>query len=202
MKTKKLTFVAMLIASFLLTSCSDTFDHITGEGPIVTQTLQVDPFNAIEMLGIADVYISYGTEQSVRVEGQENIISRIKTKVVNGTWYIELENHNYGNYDLTYYLQVPKIDGIVSNGTGDVIISDSMQLEDITINLLGTGSFLGFPLSTDECKVDILGIGNCEISVNNKLDVKISGTGSVFYKGSPQVNAEITGSGKVNAVEG
>jgi len=202
MKAKKLSFVAILIASILLTSCSDTFDNIRGEGPIVTQSLQVDPFNAIEMQGIDDVYITYGTEQSVRVEGHENIISRIKTEVINGTWYIELENDHYGHYDLTYYLQVPMIDGIVSKGTGDAIISESMQVEDITISLVGTGSLLGFPLSADECKVEILGSGNCEIRVNNTLDVKINGTGSVFYKGSPQVKADISGTGKINHVNG
>ncbi|MFC2090373.1 GIN domain-containing protein [Bacteroidota bacterium] len=199
MKTIKLTFVAIIVASITLASCSDSFDRVTGDGPIVTRTLQLDPFSSIEMQGIDDVYITYGTEQSVRVEGHENIIARIKTAVVNGTWYIELENENYGHYELTYYLQMPAIENIASSGTGDVIISESMQLEDVSISLVGTGSFLGFPLSADNCNVDISGSGDCEITVNNSLDVIIDGTGSVYYKGSPQVNADITGTGKVNS---
>ncbi len=201
MKNIKLPFVAILIASVLLSSCSDNYDRISGEGPIVSKTLQINPFTKISMQGVDDVYITYGTEQSVRVEGQANIISRIKTRVVNGTWYIELEDGNYRDYDLTYYLQVPVIEGVQSDGTGDVIISDPLQADDISIRLVGTGSFLGFLLSADECNIDIIGAGICEITVNNALDVKIEGTGSVYYKGSPQVNTDIEGTGKVTSVK-
>ena len=200
MKTNKLGVVAILIASIILSSCSDTFDRVEGEGPIVTKTLQLEQFSSIEMQGVDDVYITYGTEQSVRVKGNENIIPRIKTEVVNGTWYIELENENYGQYELTYYLEVPTIENIVNSGTGDVIIPDQMQLENFSVRLVGTGNFFGFPLAADQCMVDISGAGDCEITVNNRLDVIIDGTGSVYYKGSAIVNTDIKGTGKVNSV--
>jgi len=199
MKTTKLTFVPILLVSIILASCSDSFNRVTGDGPIVTQTLQLDPFSSIEMQGIDDVYITYGTQQSVRAEGHANIISRIKTRVKNGTWYIELEDENYGHYDLTYYLELPMIDGILSNGTGDVIISESMQVDDISVSLVGTGSLYGFALTADDCNVEISGTGDCEITVNNTLDVSIDGTGSVYYKGFPTVNADIAGTGRVTS---
>jgi hypothetical protein len=35
------------------------------------------------------------------------------------------------------------------------------------------------------------------VTVDNDLDITISGSGDVFYKGHPDINSSITGSGKV-----
>jgi hypothetical protein len=45
--------------------------------------------------------------------------------------------------------------------------------------------------------VDISGSGNCEVTVNTRLDVDIDGSGSVFYKGTPSIKDHISGSGRV-----
>ena len=39
--------------------------------------------------------------------------------------------------------------------------------------------------------------GDAEVRVANRLDVRISGSGDVFYKGQPEINDIITGSGDV-----
>ena len=198
MKTRNMLIVSLLAAALFATSCEkDSFD-IQGQGPVVTQTLELDEFTGIDFLGTDKVFISYGTEQSVVVEGHANIIERIKTKVKNNIWDIELEEGGYKNYELTYYLTLPLLENVYNTGTGNVVITEFPAQESLNIRIMGTGSFLGYPMELNTCEVDVTGTGSVEVSVNDQLDVSIDGTGHVYYKGNPIVNADIVGTGSVS----
>lgn len=54
-----------------------------------------------------------------------------------------------------------------------------------------------YPLVQDTCYVYIIGSGVAYVNVENYLDVKIEGDGIVYYTGTPTVNSDITGSGKI-----
>jgi len=197
MKNLKLSIIGIAVAALLFNSCTKDYLQIEGTGTITTKTLQLNDFTSINMLGVDDVIISYGAEQKVTVTGHPNIISRIKTKVSNKTWNMELEDGNYGNYELTYYLTLPVIEKITSEGTGNIVITDFISQDNLSLKLIGTGNFQGFPMTVKNCNVDISGTGNCEVSVGASLDVKIEGTGNVFYKGNPSIKTNISGSGSV-----
>jgi len=197
MKNLKLSIIGIAVAALLFNSCTKDYLQIEGTGTITTKTLQLNDFTSINMLGVDDVIISYGAEQKVTVTGHPNIISRIKTKVSNKTWNMELEDGNYGNYELTYYLTLPVIEKITNEGTGNIVITDFISQDNLSLKLIGTGNFQGFPLTVKNCNVDISGTGNCEVSVGASLDVKIEGTGNVFYKGNPSIKTNISGSGSV-----
>ena len=197
MKNRNIVIVAILVAGLLATSCEKMNPQIEGSGTVTTNILQVDAFDKISLEGADDVFISYGPVQEVRVTGHPNIISRIQTGVSNGTWYIELERGNYGSYELTYHITHPGINKVRNIGSGNVTVSDPVSVGQMTVALEGSGGFFGFPLSASSCQVDIIGSGNCEVTVSSDLDVVIEGSGSVFYKGSPAVQADINGSGRV-----
>ena len=72
-----------------------------------------------------------------------------------------------------------------------------MTVDQMKVSLTGSGSFFGFPLAASGCQVDIYGSGECEISVHNDLDVVIEGSGNVYYKGTPMIHTDISGSGRV-----
>ena len=111
------------------------------------------------MEGADDVFISYGPEQKVEVSGHSNIISRIKTEVHNGIWDMELENGNYGRYELTYYITLPTIEKITYSGSGNIRVDSPMEADYLDLSLMGSCSFNGFSLSADYCQVDIGGSG-------------------------------------------
>ena len=193
MKKSNVIIVAILFAGLLTQSC--TKEKVSGLGGIDTQILQVDPFTGIVAEGISDVYITYGETQEVKVTGHPNIISRVQTDVINGVWFIGLENGNYGSYELTFHLTMPAINTASSEGTGDIIITQFIDQPELEIDLMGTGSFKGFPIIVKDCRINIEGSGDCEVNVNEELDVRIKGSGNVYYKGIPSINTNITGSG-------
>jgi hypothetical protein len=197
MKKLNITIVAIAIAGLMAASCTKEEVRIEGIGTITTRTLNIADFDKIAAIGVDDVIINYGTEQFVEVTGHPNIIDRIKTDVHNKTWHCELENGTYGDYELTYYITIPSLEEATIIGTGDVVITDSFTQQNMKIDLEGTGSFLGFNLTANNCQVDISGTGNCEITVNSSLDVSIDGTGNVYYKGNPNIQEDISGTGKV-----
>lgn len=198
MKTMNKMFGLLLVATLILSSCEKDNFPIYGSGPVVTKSLQLDDFTGINLVGVDDVFISYGSELSVLAEGHENIIDRIKTDVHNNTWDIELEEGNYRNYELTYYLVLPQLVKVSNTGTGNVVIEDFQKQESLSVSILGTGSFLGFPMEVNTCEIEITGTGNCEVTVDSLLEVSIDGTGNVYYKGNPQVDADIVGTGSVS----
>jgi hypothetical protein len=200
MKNTKLITVAIIVATLLTTSCTKEYTSIEGFGTITTKTLQVDEFTGIRMEGVDNVFITYGAEQKVTVTGHPNIISRIKTDVSNNTWNIELERGTYGHYELTYYLTLPRIERIYNCGTGDVVINDFISQDELAVKIVGTGNFLGFPLAAKNCSIDISGTGDCEVTVEDRLDVNIDGSGHVYYNGNPIIHENISGSGTVSCV--
>lgn len=198
MKTIQTISAALLFASLVFSGCTKEYAQIEGEGPIVSQTLVLDDFSAIDVAGADDVVITYGPVQGVTVEGQANIISRIKREVRNGTWNIELENGNYGRYELTYYLTLPALEEVINTGTGDITVVEFVDQESLSVYLNGSGSFYGFPMKVSQADVWIVGSSDCEISVEENLDVTIEGSGNVYYKGTPVLLTDITGSGSVH----
>ena len=193
MKKSNFIIVAIAIAGLLTQSC--TKDRIEGLGEIDTVILQVDQFTGIAQEGVSDLYITYGEMQEVKVTGHPNIISRIETDVINGVWFIELENGNYTDYELTFYLTIPALDEVSSAGTGNIHITQFIDQSDLEINLYGSGSFMGFPLKVADCRIRIEGSGECEVNVTENLDVAIKGSGSIYYKGHPRIRTDIKGSG-------
>jgi hypothetical protein len=193
MKKSNIIAVAILIAGLLAQSC--TKDPVEGLGKIDTVTLQVDEFSGIALRGVSDVYIVYGETQEVKVTGHPNIISRIETDVINGVWFMELQNGNYTNFELTFYLTLPLLNQVSSTGTGNVHITQFIDQSRLEIDLLGSGSFTGFPMNVADCQISIEGSGDCEVNVSETLDAHIKGSGSIYYKGSPGITTNIKGSG-------
>jgi hypothetical protein len=193
MKKSNIIIVAIVIAGLLAQSC--TKEPIEGLGKIDTVILQVDQFTGIAQEGVSDVYISYGETQEVKVTGHPNIISQVETEVINGVWFMELQEGSYSDYELTFYLTIPAIDEVSSSGSGNIHITQFNNQPELEINLYGSGSFMGYPMQVADCRIRIEGSGECEVNVTETLDAAIKGSGNIYYRGHPRITTDIKGSG-------
>ena len=66
-----------------------------------------------------------------------------------------------------------------------------------SFDVSGSGNINAFGVTQRTASLDLAGSADAEVTVTGKLDVKISGTGSVKYKGHPAVTQEISGVGSV-----
>ena len=201
MKNLKLkTLVIIAFACFY--SCSDDNLCITGNGLIRTQEIAIADFTGIKTYGNDHVIISQGTSQKVEVTGHSNIINKLKTVVRNGVWEIELENNCYKNADLTINITIPNLHAISLIGSGDVLVNDFINQENLSIDLIGSGNIeLNENEGTENLVITIEGSGfikgNADFLDLKKLDIDI--IGSCDYEGFPiitdECNIRIEGSG-------
>lgn len=88
--------------------------------------------------------------------------------------------------------------GVNLSSAGAVIVAGSVEKQEV--NLSGVGSYEAGDLQTDETRIILSGAGSAILWVEEDLDVKISGVGSVAYYGdNPEVHQQITGLGSVNS---
>ncbi len=193
MKHNTITLLSGLIL-MLHTGCEDNdpFDNnqrnVVGSGPIVSKTLTLDEFSQIENTGVANIYVTLGSPQSVVLKAQQNIIDVMTIGVVNDVLKIgveknvSIENAEEIRFDIT----IPEIISVNLTGVGDYILSGDYQ-EELIIILTGVGNVRAFDLEVGTCTITSTGVGNCEVRVKNTLNVTITGVGSVYYKGHPPI---------------
>lgn len=64
----------------------------------------------------------------------------------------------------------------------------------------GQADISGFELLTEETAIDVSGMSEIEVQVEDKLDIDISGKATIYYKGNPEIHQDISGSGSIIAV--
>jgi hypothetical protein len=79
-------------------------------------------------------------------------------------------------------------------GMGSVTLSGSVSTQDVTVS--GMADYSAGSLQSNEATVRIRKSGSATVSVRDRLDAVISGSGSVYYYGDPTVSSTITGSGR------
>ena len=205
MKTQNLTIrtLAIVFLAITLSSCEKEIFGIRGTGPIVTEELFLDDFSGIELEGSFDVIIEYGTEQMVTVEGHQNVIDRLQTRVSDGVWKIKLRPAQYYNVDMTVIITSPYIDKISLTGSGNIETTGFEDIQDLEVLLMGSGRIW----SRDPFKVSgkslviITGSGDIDLLLEtNRLSSEILGSGNIYLSGTTNdMSLEIQGSGHYEA---
>lgn len=100
-----------------------------------------------------------------------------------------------GSGNMNLNLDVEELKGTVT-GSGDVKLNGKARHLDCTVT--GSGDFLAYDLRTQTTNATVTGSGDIEVSVENELQARVSGSGDIRYKGNPEKqNFKTTGSGSV-----
>ena len=212
---KSILFKSIPLALILFFGCSS--EVIKGSGTIVEQIRDVPSFNKIDSEGIFDVTVKYGSEPLIKIMADDNVINYVITEVSGEALKLQLEDgKNYKNIEVKVVIEVPILEQFSNKGTSNINISEVGPIEtftlknegagDITfsgttseliIRNEGSGKLSGFEFYSTNCDITIIGSGDVQVNCNTSLSVNIDGSANVFYKGSPTINSEIKGSGKV-----
>jgi putative autotransporter adhesin-like protein len=84
---------------------------------------------------------------------------------------------------------------VLISGSANMNLSGSTTSH--TGSLSGSGNCFAFDLSSKSCTINSSESGNTEVFVEDELDVTMSGSGNVSYKGSPTIISTITGTGEL-----
>jgi len=167
-----------------------------------------------------NLYISFGSEFKVVLEGDRKYLDEIITEVTGGRLIIKKENWRF-HFDekVTVYVTMPEIEGLGVSGSGKAEIKDAVKSDDLNLSVSGSGKLYANEISVTnlDCSISgsgdiILGNGTASktgISVSgsgnftgesvkiNKADIHISGSGNCTCNVTESLIASVSGSGNV-----
>lgn len=137
-------------------------------------------------------YITMKTVRGFSVSGSGTITSeKIETNK------LKIDISGSGDIDVES-LQAQDLNIRIS-GSGNCRLAGEVAVQDISIS--GSGKYVGRDLRSDETTVHVSGSGNVTVWVEKGIDVQISGSGKVEYKGNPEtLTFQSSGSGKVKKI--
>jgi hypothetical protein len=174
---------------------------IQGSGTKTTETRPVSGFDSVDLSGVGKLIISQTGTESLTIEGDDNIVPKIKTTVSGGTLDIGFEDNTSANpkTPLVFNVTVKDIKSVTLSGAGSIEAND-LKVSSFDTRLSGAGSATLGNLTADSLKATLSGAGNFEVNGTvTSQDVTISGAGS-YNAGDLRSNtAKITTSGAGSA---
>lgn len=212
-----IALAGLSILTFTIASCHK---HVLkGEGSIESETRTLQTFSKVEADGSTNITIVKDDEYKAVVTGYGNLIPIYETKIKGDRLILKYKDGywNVRNQNITVEVHTPYVDKVSINGSGDVELERGFDQDYMEANVNGSGTLHIFNNTygsfsadvngsgdiyaiTTECNTvnaDISGSGTIEVGVVDYLDVRISGSGDVFYRGNPTTSINVSGSGTV-----
>lgn len=176
--------VVLALATLACRFSPSSLRTVTGNGELTQEERSVRGFDKIEILGLGEITVELGEEESLTIEAEENLLPYLETYVSGNTLVIAVEEGRtiIPTKPVNFHITVVALDEVDVSGLGNISLPD---------------------IETDHFRIDISGAGNIDIdSVNaDSLDVSMSGLGDLTVK-EGQVSTQtvtISGSGKYSA---
>jgi hypothetical protein len=139
-----------------------------------------------------DYFVTLRTLEAISVSGAGNVDA---PDVQAGRFVVRLSGA--GNVEIDR-LQAETLEATIS-GAGGLSIDDG-QVSQQEIVISGAGDYRARDLNSGETTVRLSGMGSATVHARDRLDVTISGAGSVEYAGDPEVEQQVTGVGRVRRI--
>ncbi|HYH14460.1 MAG TPA: head GIN domain-containing protein [Flavisolibacter sp.] len=158
--------------------------RVTGNGNITTEQRNIADFNAIEVQGSINVYVSQGSNYAVRVEAEENLMEYVVVEKDGEELEVRFKRNTNirTKRPVNVYVTAPSYTNLAVSGSGNLISQTKIT----------------HPSQLD---IDIAGSGDANLEVDAPtINAEISGSGSAILKGTTRTfNGEIGGSGELRA---
>lgn len=174
-----------------------------GSGNVVSETREVSNFHAIEIDYPAEVIVRQGSQESLEIEAEDNLLPNLKTEVRGGTLEIFYRREDGKHVNPTKIVQITivvrNLDEVDFTSAGELTV-EGLKGENLDVSLSGAGDLDLKDVQLEELSVSLSGAGSMSASgVANTLDMSISGFGG--FKGSDlrSKKAEVSISGAGSA---
>jgi hypothetical protein len=169
-----------------LGACTGT---VIGSDQLVTQARIVSGVTAVRLMTSGDLTIEQGTQESLTIQADGNIVSMLTSDVSGGT--LELSVQSLGNFHtslpIRYTLVVKDINALTLMGSGDITTA-ALNGDTVTITSMGSGDIKIAQLTAKSLNVVIDGSGDVNVSTGSTTDanVQVNGSGN-FTAGNLQI---------------
>ena len=208
---KRAVIAALLALASLSTQAADQVRNVT-------------PFKTIDARGPVSLVVEVGKAHSVRVEGDQKFIDRVRTEVVGSELRLSFDDKNKNNVNIRdgerVVVTLPELSSFRGEGAGLMILNNirgdqfdvnyrgagSLQMNGrvghLRLNAEGVGEVEARDLVAQDADVTFRGIGEVSVHAKNKLNATVQGLGNLTYYGQPRsVSRSVSGIGNVTAAK-
>lgn len=175
----------------------------TGSGD--SRSFAVADFTAVELAGPDDVDVRVGSGFSVRAEGDEAQLAKLRIERVGDRLKVGRIRKSGLNWSsgkgLKVYVTMPRITAAELAGSGNLSV-DRAEGASFRGDLAGSGNFSVGTLAVRDTRLSIAGSGNVRTAgATESLKIDIAGSGDVAAEGLAAASADVSiaGSGGVRA---
>ncbi|MDR1860087.1 MAG: DUF2807 domain-containing protein [Bacteroidales bacterium] len=170
---------------------------------IVVQQVAVEPFSKIDINGIANVFLTQGDMEAVKVEADERLLPDLTIKNDGETLIIRLKSRvktNRITRKPNIYITLRNIRELTKDGVGALKTQSQLRLNDVKISFAGVGA-ADLELSARYLIVAGNGVGNLSLTTDcDLLSVDHIGVGSLTLTGhANELQIAKNGTGSLNA---
>lgn len=223
--TRRFVFALMFILLFgtlFLQGCIG-LRTVRGTGDMISEEREVGDFSAIEFSSIGTVLVALGEEESLQVEGEDNLLRYIETEVRDQTLHIEIQNgvNIIPTQSMIFHITAKDLEALAVSGVGNI---DAPVVEAglFAVAISGGGDINIEGLEATQLEVDISGLGNFGIAegavesqeiaisgggnynaremTSGEARVNISGLGSATIWVTDRLDVDISGGGSVRYI--
>nr|MCU0710326.1 DUF2807 domain-containing protein [Pirellula sp.] len=192
---------------------------ITGNGVLSTEDRIIDEFDSVDVSGSVTLEVSLGSDPSLSISADENLLEIIDTQVIDGRLVIHTtESYSTNNpivvkassIHLKKYRGSGATQGTISGLEGDSLDVDlsgasslnvtSGSVSTLTADASGASTLNAQELTVQEATVAASGASTIIVLPIEKLSARASGASNVQYVGEPNVlSKDESGASSVHA---
>ena len=181
--------ISVIISLFILSSCSvndlgtgpdNEQNKIEGSGEFITEEIEVPYFHSISMNTAGLVNIRQGTEQTVIVTVDDNIMDYLIVRVQDDELIIEVINNvTLSNYELAIDVSMTDLESLVTNSAGSIRGLNTFEEDRVNLMVNSAGSIF-LNLIVDQLNSVSNSAGNLFLSGQaNKHNAMLSSAGNL-----------------------
>lgn len=217
--------VVLLTSILMLTGAANLFADETfwsvgreekGSGTLETETRPLDPFTRIHLESGADISITIGPTQSVKVTMDDNLLDNIVTEVRRKTLVISSEGSYTTRKGCRVEITIPSLTRLQISGSGNITVTGLSApefeyllegsgnltmdgtVEHLTIEIAGSGDINTERLKAKHVDIEMNGSGDARVFAVESFKGVINGSGNITVIGDPpHTSEEVFGSGEI-----
>ena len=157
----------------------DDDGKVIGSGVVIDETRNVGFFDAVRMIGSYNLIISRGSSQSIRLEGEDNILPIIETRVAGDVLVIDTNRPFDSHVGINIYVSIEEIQGLEIEGGSKIIGQDDLPVDELHLEIIGAGE-IDMTVNAQSIVSRIVGAGKMILEGNaNQHRVEIEGAGDI-----------------------
>ena len=169
----------------------------------VDQETAMNAFDHVNVVGPFNVIYTQGEGHNVRVKGTAEQLAKMTIYVEDGELYIDYRKKEpSGTFDgLQVFVTSTTLEGVDLAGSGSVTVPEALKVNDIRLELAGSGKITLAQLNCNDLTNEIAGSGDVTMGIvqANSVDNDIAGSGNIEIASltCKQVDNDIAGSGDI-----